>query len=168
MKKYGVNDHMHEGPIAAIGGALLGGLIGGGGTMAGLLTAGGLMGAAIGGIGGTLLGGMMTPKMDFGSTVQPQAAPESAIPATPAATAIPESPATPGAAVTETPVDTTGAAGATPFNVGEAAPLTASDAAKGEIPKKRKGRMSTILTTPSSRKGVGGDIEGEEMELLGG
>lgn len=163
MKKYGVNDYMHEGPVAAIGGALLGGLIGGGGTMAGLLSVGGMVGSLIGGIGGSMLGNMMSPKLDLGS--QPQQPPASAIPATPSAPAIPAAPATPGSTPTGPPVDSTTGA---PFNPGEAGIATATDISKGELARKRRGRVSTILTTPQSRAGVAEGSGDGEIELLGG
>ena len=143
-KQYG-QDHMKEAPLL---GALAGAFIGGGSTLAGMLSVGGLVGGAIGAVGGTLLQGAMTPKMpslDLGPT--PQA------PQTPAAAQIPGTPSTPAASPTES-------------TVGEATGATPADIAAGEAPKRRKGRVATILTTPRTRLAT--DEGEEEVERLGG
>lgn len=141
-KKYGMN-HVQEGPLAAVAGGLIGGLIGGGGTLAGMLTMGGMIGMGLGAVGGTLLGNAMSPQMPSFNMQQAQPS-QQEVPRTPAA---PASPVTPGA----------------PGTTGEASPSTTADVAKGTMPKKRKGRVSTILTSPGDR-----DEGGEEVELLGG
>ena len=175
MKKYGVNDYMHEGPLAAVAGGVLGGLLGGGGTLAGFLTTGGLIGSALGAVGGTLLGNALTPKFDTGMIQQPQQPPASAVPPTPAAPAMPAAPSTPGAGVVTgpagqpaIPVDTSGPGAPVPFNPGEGAPLTTEGVAKGEMTKKRRGRVATILTTPASRAGVASESDEDAIEMLGG
>ena len=184
MKKYGIDDYKCEGPLAMLGGGVIGGLLGGGGTLAGFLTTGGLIGSALGAVAGNILGKSLMPDMDFGSQLQqPQQPPASAVPQTPPAPAIPAAPATPGAvaapggglgaptatgpggAASPVPVDISGPT-PVPFNPGEAAPLTPADVSKGELNKKRKGRVSTILTTPTSRTGA--TKEEEEIEMLGG
>lgn len=130
---YARDKRMAEGPVAAIGGALLGGLIGGGGTLAGILTTGGLIGASLGLMGGSLLGGGLGQQMPSYS-------------ATPA----PKAPATPGAP---------GLPGAGAGDGGISTP-TAEEVARGEMERKRRGRVATILS--EQRKAD------DDTELLGG
>lgn len=147
---FGPKMHVMEAPLL---GAAIGGLIGGGGTLAGFATLGGMAGMALGAVGGSLLGkSMKTPKMP-----QDQSAAAAAeTPALPPATEMPAAPATP----TATP---------TPQAVGEVSTPTAEELAAGQIntEKKRKGRLSTILTTPKSRL-IDSGTETEGMERLGG
>jgi len=125
------------GPIAAVAGSLIGGLIGGGGTMAGLASVGGIVGSMV---GSTIVGSLMKPKS--------QSYPSVGAPATPAPAAMPGSQApNPNAPNGVTPGDTAAA--------------TNADIAKGQMDSiKRRGRMSTIL----SGRQVAGD---EEIERLG-
>lgn len=135
-------------------GAAIGGLIGGGGTLAGFATLGGMAGMALGAVGGSLIGkGMKTPKVESARDQTQNAAAET--PQLPPATEMPPAPNTP----TATPNPTTG----------EASTPTADELATGQIniDKKRKGRLSTILTTPKSRL-EDETLEGEGMERLGG
>lgn len=121
------NFHRKEGPVAAVGGSLLGGLIGGGGTLAGLATAGGLIGSAVGG----LIGGSLFGQPDIPSYPTAQA------PAQPGATPLPG----------QVPTDQSQQSGNT-------SPATTTDIAKGQMDSmKRRGRLSTILT----RQTAGGE-----------
>ena len=174
---FNIEKPKYEAPLL---GAVVGGLIGGGGTLAGILTTGGLIGSAIGAVGGSLLGKALSPKMpDFNQTISaPQ---EQAVPQTPPAPAVPATPATPSATPVTggglgagqgpggapTPVDTSGPA-PQPFTPGEAAPPTTEEIAQGELKKKRKGRVSTILTSPKNRASEFDIEEEEEVERLGG
>ena len=153
-----VNKPVKEAPLL---GAVVGGMIGGGGTLAGMLSVGGMIGMGLGAVGGSMLGDMLSPKMpkmDLGSAQQ-QAQQE--VPATPPAAVMPEAPATPVSTPVAPPVDTTGPI-AEPFNPGEGSPQTTAEVSQGEVNRKRKGRMSTILT---SREATVGE---EEVERLGG
>lgn len=141
MMKYLNHQERMEAPAL---GMIAGALIGGGGTLAGMLSVGGLMGGLIGAVGGSLLGGSMGG-MD---------APRVQAPATPQTPATPSVPGMPGS--------TPGSSGG-----GDTAPLTAEEIAQGQTTgKPRRGRVSTILTPPGSR----GIPEGEtqEIERLGG
>lgn len=169
-----------EAPLLPAVGAVLGGYLGGGVATAGLagfLTTGGLIGAGLGAVGGTLLGNALTPKMPSLEISQP--APQ-AVPATPAAPAIPAAPSTPTASPAtggglgaptsstggNTPVDTGGPIDV-PFTPGEAATPTTEDIVQGELSKKRRGRVATILTTPRTRLDTG-ETDEDEVERLGG
>jgi predicted lipid-binding transport protein (Tim44 family) len=140
-----------------MGGAMGAGWIGGAGILGGGLI-GGLAGAALGAVGGTLLGKLMEPpKMPQASSQndqQQQAYAET--PALPPATTMPAMPASPVA----TPI---------PEGITDSSPPTAEEVAAGQLQteKKRKGRLSTILTTPKSRLE---DVttDGTVMEKLGG
>lgn len=146
--------HVTEAPLI---GAAIGGLIGGGGTLAGFATLGGMAGMALGAVGGSLLGkSMKAPKVETQSQQSQQQQAIAETPALPPATEMPAAPATPVA----TPI---------PQAVGEVSTPTAEELAAGQIntEKKRKGRLSTILSTPKSRL-EGGTYEGETMERLGG
>jgi hypothetical protein len=118
-----------EGPLAAVGGSLIGGLIGGGGTIAGLATVGGIVGSAIGGIAASSLFKEKTPSFP---TVQ--------APGTPAPPQIPTVPAL-------------AEPGATP--TGEGASLTPAEIAAGNAQKARRGRLSTILSQQRQETAVG-------------
>ena len=146
---FGPKMHVMEAPLA---GAAIGGLIGGGGTVAGLATIGGLSGMAIGALLTKPLMNMMTPKMPkTQSASNQQAAAEKETPALPAATGMPAIPSTP----TATPEIT----------AGDASAPTTEELARGELERKRRGRLSTILTSPKSRLDQGVD---EGFERLGG
>lgn len=159
------NKQHFEGPVAAIGGALLGGLIGGGGTMAGLLTAGGMMGMALGGVAGTLLGSSLEmPDFDVASPQSPtQQEVAEATPAEEAAVTAPATTEEQASGVGEVATDTTSTSSAEEFTVGESAAPTEENVAKGELTKKRRGRISTILSSGANAS----EFEDEE-ELLGG
>lgn len=148
---FGPKMHVTEAPLI---GMAIGGLVGGGGTLAGFATMGGMIGMGLGAIGGTLLGkSMKAPKMPSQQNQEQAAAKET--PKLPPATPMPAAPMTPVA----TPIPA----------VGDTSPPTAEEIASGQIQveKKRKGRLSTILSTPKSRlEGVSGE-EGV-MERLGG
>ena len=149
---FGPKMHVTEAPLI---GAAIGGLIGGGGTLAGFATLGGMAGMALGAVGGSLLGkSMKTPKIASEQSQEKAAMAET--PALPPATEMPAAPATPVA----TPI---------PQAIGEVSTPTAEELAAGQIntEKKRKGRLSTILSTPKSRL-EGGTTETEGMERLGG
>lgn len=178
MMKFQQRQDRMEAPVL---GAVAGALIGGGGTLAGMLSVGGLIGAGIGAIGGSLLGGMMEqPRMPSLSVAPTQQAPQTpATPATPAAPAAPQTPAaTPTPAVTppvNQPAQPVAEPTPTPEDVAVPggqqaegpAPLTAEEIAQGQAAtKRRRGRMSTILTKPSQR-GIPEDGE-QEVERLGG
>jgi len=150
-----INKPVKEAPLL---GAVVGGMIGGGGTLAGMMSVAGMVGMGLGAVGGSLLGNMMSPKMpDMNIS---QASPQN-VPSTPPAAVAPAVPDTPTATPTPAPVDTSGPTPA-PFNPGEASTPTASEIATGELARKRKGRVSTILT---SREATVGE---EETEKLGG
>lgn len=153
---FGPKMHVVEAPMAIgalMGGAMGAGWIGGAGILGGGLI-GGLAGAALGAATGSLLGNMMKPpKMPSAQGQERQAAAET--PALPPPTAMPEMPASPVA----TPI---------PEGISDSTPPTAEEIAAGQLQteKKRKGRLSTILTTPKSR--MEDDEEDEGMERLGG
>lgn len=114
-----------EGPVAALGGSLIGGLIGGGGTLAGLATVGGIVGSAVGGL---VAGQLFKEKTPSYPTVQ--------APGTPTPPQIPTVPAL--SAPTTAPT-------------GEGAALTPAEIAAGNEQKARRGRLATIL---SQQKGA--------------
>lgn len=149
---FGPKMYVTEAPLA---GALVGGLMAGGGTIAGMGTLAGIAGMALGAVGGTLLQkSMKAPKVASAQSQEKAAMAET--PALPPATEMPAAPATPVA----TPI---------PQAIGEVSTPTAEELAAGQIntEKKRKGRLSTILSTPKSRL-EGGTNETEGMERLGG
>lgn len=166
-KLVGVNTHIHEAPLAI--GALAGGLLGSAGV-AGLSLWGGV---ALGALAGGVLGGMFDQKAPkIQSAQNQQAAAAAATPALPPAAAIPAAPMGPTAAAQapgilqpddaiapDIPVSER------PQEPGEASPPTTEEVATGQLEKKRKGRLSTILTSPKSRLEEGAD---EEFERLGG
>jgi hypothetical protein len=142
MKKYGVNDYFLEAPAI---GAVMGGLMAGGGTLAGMMSISGLMGAALGAVGTTMLTKSMAP--DSGGSFGGGGGGGAQAPAMPGSTALP-------------PIPDMNAPG------DPSAPSTPEDIAKGEANnRKRRGRLSTILTGPQDR---GDQSGGEEIELLGG
>jgi predicted lipid-binding transport protein (Tim44 family) len=144
---FGPKMHVMEAPLA---GAAIGGLIGGGGTIAGLATIGGLSGMAIGALLTKPLLSAFSPKMPKAAqSQQQQAAAET--PELPPATKMPAMPNTPIA----TPEIT----------AGDASAPTTEELARGELERKRRGRLSTILTSPRSRLDQGVD---EGFERLGG
>ena len=171
---------IYEAPVL---GAIVGGLIGGGGTLAGILTTGGLIGAGVGALAGSYLGKSLKPaKVQSIQQTQAAATPtEQEIPQAPPAPAIPAVPATPvatpivggglgageGPGGSPIPVDTSGPM-PEPFTPGEAAPPTTEEIVKGELQKKRKGRVSTILTRPQDRTNEFDEEDEEEFERLGG
>jgi hypothetical protein len=143
MKKYGVNDYFLEAPAI---GAVMGGLMAGGGTLAGMMSISGLMGAALGAVGTTMLTKSMAPDSGGGGYGGGGAQ----APAMPGAPSMPQLPQAPAM---NSPTD-------------GSAPSTPEDIAKGEANnRKRRGRLSTILTGPQDR---GDQSGGEEIELLGG
>lgn len=167
---FGPKMHVHEAPLAlmgmAVGGLTGAGIIGGAGILGGGLI-GGLAGAALGGVGATLLGQLMKgPKMP---KVQDQSSNAAAqTPALPPATAMPATPMTPAS----TPGLGTAPDGSQdvnsslrPQDAAEASPATNDEIARGQLEKKRRGRLSTILTSPQSRLEDGQD---EGFERLGG
>jgi len=151
-------------------GAAWGAWAAGGATLAGMLTAKGLIGAAAGALGGVLLQKAMTPKTPKSSGLQqaiqapqqPQATPMPALPNTPSTT-----PVTPVGS--NAPSSPTAQPSATPGNISQpnvdgTAPPTNDDIAKGEVEvKRRRGRLATILTRNERQ-----DEAGEEVERLGG
>ena len=167
MNQFHFTDHKVEAPLF---GAVIGALIGGGGTLAGMLTVGGMVGAGIGAIGGSLLQKSMTPDLDMPSQAIVQAtAPQT--PQTPTAPAVPQTPgATPtspvGSNAPGTPTaNPTPTAGTITTPQDGSSPATNEDIAKGEVDvRKRRGRLSTILTSREGREETGG----EEVERLGG
>jgi predicted lipid-binding transport protein (Tim44 family) len=165
--RFGVKQDVHEAPLAI--GALVGGLAGSAGVAGLTLMSGALLGAAAGG----LLGGMFkqkTPKVQSSSNQQQQAAAQT--PALPPATPMPAAPMTPVAAPEAPGILKPDEAIAPdipqaerPQEPAEASPPTNEEVARGQLEKKRKGRLSTILTTPASRL-LDGESEGNEK--LGG
>lgn len=141
---FGPKMYVHEAPIAV--GALAGGLIGSSGAVAGLTVLGGM---ALGALGGSLLSSLKSPKMPQAQNQQSNAAAQT--PALPPATAMPAVPNTP----TATPE----------INAGDASTPTTNEIAQGELNNKRRGRLSTILTSPQSRLQDGQD---QSFERLGG
>lgn len=149
-------------------GAAMGGMMAAG---AGWSTAA-VVGASIaGGVGMHLLSKSMAPaKMSGGGGGSPPAVPQTAPP-----TSMPATPATPAASpVTggglgaptnrqggDTPVDTSGPVPET-FKPGEGSAPTSQEIARGELERKRKGRVATILTRRNQTVGE------EENEKLGG
>lgn len=118
MRQANWEARIKQGPVASVVGSVLGGLIGGGGTLAGIATTGGLIGSAIGSVVGmSLLGG--GNKQQNPGTV--------AAPPQPGSVAMPETPtAQPG--------------------TGTSSPLTPEEIARGEAERQRRGRLSTILS----------------------
>jgi len=184
---------MLEAPLAPMMGGLIGSFLGGGATLAGMTSIGGI----IGGIAGTVLAGsLLGGSKDLKSSVSQAAAPQpQQTPATPPPPAMPAIPATPAAvpaapslggsvtppptpgAATDTTAPTAGVdVGAstpqTPVEVvstpdptvgTDITPATPEDVAKGTLERKRKGRLSTILTKRNRLS-----EEDEEVERLGG
>lgn len=172
---FNVNKPKHEAPLAI--GAAIGGLMGAAG-IGGLTIVSGL---ALGALGGTLLGAFKQkqPKLDSGNQQQQatqtkqQAIAET--PALPPATPMPATPMTPVASPVQpgipkpgpdTPVPPDIPVVERPQEAAEASPPTTEEVATGQLEKKRKGRVSTILTTPKSRLEDGEEEEG--FERLGG
>jgi hypothetical protein len=137
-----INKPVKEAPLL---GAVIGGLVGGGGTLAGIMSVGGMVGAGLGMVAGNMLGDAMGPKMPDMSIAQNT---PTDVPSTPPAAV---APAVPGTAV-ETPG----------FTGGEGSPQTTDDVSTGELNRKRRGRVSTILTNREATVGE------EEVERLGG
>lgn len=162
---FNVNKPKHEAPLAI--GAAIGGLMGAAG-IGGLTLVSGL---ALGALGGTLLGAFnqKAPKMASADQSQQQAAAQT--PALPPATPMPAAPMTPVASPVQPGIDTTAPipqdipVAERPQEAAEASPPTTEEVARGQLEKKRKGRVSTILTTPQSRLEDG---ETEGFERLGG
>lgn len=155
--RFGIKQNVHEAPLAI--GALAGGLLGSAGV-AGLTI---MSGIALGSLAGGVLGGMFNqkaPKVQSAQNQQQAAAAET--PALPAATQMPATPMTP----TATPVALNGGDLSKPQDAAEASPATTEEVAKGELEKKRRGRLSTILTTPQSRLNPGDTTD--QVERLGG
>lgn len=182
MHTFGQKMPLLEGPVLPLIGGLIGGLVGGGGTLAGILTAEGLMGAGVGLASAMVVGKLFdtkTPKVsglqEVTSTAQQQtpaapATPEApVVPVPPAATPVTPEPVTtptqPVAQPTPTP-ETVATPNAATQDTG-AAPLTAAEIAQGMAEtRKRRGRISTILTKPSDR-GIP-DSGDDTVERLGG
>lgn len=153
---FGPKMHVMEAPLI---GMAIGGLIGGGGTLAGFATVAGMAGMALGALGGTLLGKGLSQKSPQPQQQQQQAAAET--PALPPAPTIP--------AIPQTPVSTPDVK-ASSITPGEAAPMTPEEIAAGQMTnaKPRRGRLSTILTTPQSLLGAGNSLGDTGFEKLGG
>ena len=172
LKLNGVNSHVQEAPLALMGG-LVGGLVGGGGTLAGFATLAGLSGTVLGAVGGTLLAKAFMPKAPKSGSVQnQQQAAAKETPALPPATPMPAAPMTPVAAPEAPGILKPDEAIAPdipqaerPQEPAEASPPTTEEVARGQLEKKRKGRLSTILTSPQSRLEDGED---QAFERLGG
>lgn len=147
-------------------GALAGGLLGSAGVAGLTIASGALLGASMGG----LLGGMFgskTPKVQSASNQQSAA--DAATPALPPATTMPATPMTPTATPNAGQLPDTSQDIPTidrPQDAGEASPPTTQEVSRGELEKKRRGRLSTILTTPKSRLDAGETDVG--FEKLGG
>lgn len=161
--RFGVKEDVAEAPLAI--GALLG--AGAGAAGIGGLTV--LSGAMLGASAGALLGGMFnqkTPKIQSASSQQQQA--NAQTPALPPATSMPATPSTPAGTPTDVNTGTTQDIPQIdrPQEPGEASPPTTDEVARGELEKRRKGRLSTILTTPRSRLDAGETEVG--FEKLGG
>lgn len=181
---------MVEAPMAALGG-LVGSFIGGGATLAGMTSIGGIVGGLVGTVlAGTLLGGKQKSLR-----APSQQSTDSQVPATPPAPAIPPVPSAPaatptvpnlggsvapkptpgastdttkptagvdvGATTPKTPVKVISTPDPTPGT--DITPATPEDVAKGTLERKRKGRLSTILT----RRNRASETD-EEVERLGG
>lgn len=145
--RFGIKEDVAEAPLA------IGALIGAGAGAAGIGGMTLLSGAMLGASAGALLGGMFnqkTPKIQSASNQQSAA--NAQTPALPPATTMPETPLSPVA----TPAP----------DAGDGSPPTTDEIAKGELERKRKGRLSTILTTPRSRLDAGETDVG--FEKLGG
>lgn len=160
---FGPKMHVCEAPLAI--GALAGGLLGSAGVAGLTLVSGAMLGAAAGG----LLGGMFSNKGPKIQKAQDQSSNAAAqTPALPPATTMPATPATPAATPVVNPQpDGSQDIGATnrPIDPAEASTPTTQEVARGELEKKRKGRLSTILTSPQSRLQEGEDAG---FERLGG
>lgn len=163
---FNVNKPVHEAPLAI--GAAIGGLMGAAGV--GGLTV--LSGLALGAVGGTLLGALSpkAPKVQSASSNQQQAVAQT--PALPPATQMPATPATPVSTPQQPGIPQPGdnispdiPAVDKPQDAAEASPPTTEEVARGQLEKKRKGRLSTILSTPKSRLE---DEEDSGFERLGG
>lgn len=137
------NRYRYEGPVAGIAGSLIGGMIGGGGTLAGMATVGGLVGSAIGGlVGSTILGGSQQPSINIASPNVP-----AAVPPTPGLPTQPNVNATLPSPVTNTPSGTGSA-------------LTPAEIAAGQsADAARRGRLATILTQNPLAAGAGAGNE---------
>lgn len=180
-----------EAPLAPMLGGLVGSFLGGGATLAGMTSVGGIVGGLVGTVlAGTLLGGKQKSAR---SQIIPQTTPQT--PATPPAPAMPPIPSGPaatptvpslGGSVEPKPVpgrgtDTTTPTGGVDVGAGtpktpvkvistpdptpgtDITPATPEDVAKGTLERKRKGRLSTILT----RRNRASETD-EEVERLGG
>lgn len=167
---FNVNKPKHEAPLAI--GAAIGGLMGAAGV--GGLTL--ISGLALGAMGGALLGGLnqKAPKIQQASQGQTQQQAIAQTPALPPATPMPAAPMTPVASPVQPGVPAPGPDTPIPQDIpvverpqeaAEASPPTTEEVARGQLEKKRKGRVSTILTTPQSRLEDG---EEEGFERLGG
>lgn len=172
---FGPKMHVYEAPLAL--GALMGGVWGSGIAGGAGILGGGLLGAAagaaLGGVTATLLGkALKPPKMPKSQQSQEQAAARET-PALPPATQMPATPMTPVAAPSPAGIPAPSEAISPdipktdrPVTPADASPPTEQEIAKGQLEKKRKGRLSTILTTPRSRLEEGEEAEG--FERLGG
>lgn len=148
---FGIKTHVYEAPLAI--GAVAGGLLASSGAIAGLSVLGGItMGAMAGGF----LGGSFSPKTPKVQSAQDQQSAAAAqTPALPPASQMPATPMTP----TATPDPNS-----SEIPAGDASTPTADEIARGELDRKRRGRLSTILTTPQSRL----DADSSGNEKLGG
>lgn len=149
-------------------GALAGGLLGASGAVSGLTILGGAaLGATIGGLFSSQKGSKIKAPQDQQQNAAAQT------PALPPATTMPATPMTPAASAQapgilnpnenispDIPVSER------PQEPGEASAPTADEIARGQLEKKRKGRLSTILTTPQSRLENDGEVQ--QFERLGG
>lgn len=149
-------------------GALAGGLLGASGAISGLTILGGAaLGATIGGLFSSSKGSKVKAPRDQQQNAAAQT------PALPPATPMPAAPMTPTAAPEAPGILKPNEAIAPdipkterPQEPAEASPPTTEEIARGQLEKKRKGRLSTILTTPQSRLESDGEVQ--QFERLGG
>lgn len=157
---FGPKMHVCEAPLAI--GALIGGGLGAAGI--GGLTL--LSGVALGSLAGGVIGGLFKGQSSLKAPQDQQQQAAAQTPALPPATQMPAVPMSP----TSTPtILNTGAipqdisTANRPQDAAEASPPTADEIARGELDRKRKGRLSTILTTPQSRLDADSSVGNEKL-----
>ena len=171
-----VNKPVKEAPLlgAVVGGLMGGGALGGAGILGGGML-GGLVGAGLGAAGGMVLESLLKPPKMPNQSIEVNAPAPQDVPSTPPAAVAPTVPATPAAPPAtggglgaptnqvggDTPVDLNTPVPET-FTPGEASTATPEEVSQGELKRKRRGRVSTILTNREATVGE------EEVERLGG